>query len=52
MAMCYQKIGALEECSLYVEACLLNLNACFKHNIEEFPNERLKKYKYECKAHM
>lgn len=25
MAMCYQKIGALEECSLYLEGCLMNI---------------------------
>lgn len=28
MALCYQKVGALEECALYIEACILNMKLC------------------------
>lgn len=52
MAMCYQKIGALDECALYLEGCLLNLSSCFAANLEQNPEEKLKKMKYECKVHM
>lgn len=52
MAMCYQKIGALEECSLYLEGCLMNIVSCFSEDLSDAPEEKLKKLKYECKAHM
>ncbi len=52
MAMCYQKIGALEECALYLEGCILKLDSCFAEDLSSNPEELLKKLKYECKAHM
>ena len=52
MAMCYQKIGALEEWSLYLEGCLMNIVSCFSEDLSDAPEEKLKKLKYECKAHM
>ena len=53
MALCYQKLGALEECAVCLEGCLLNINSSFL--VPKFHNEpsrRLKKLKYECKIHM
>ena len=58
MAMCYQseflmsEIGALEECALHLEGCMLNLQECFPGNLDDHPDEKVKKVKYECKAHM
>ena len=42
----------MEECSLYLEGCILNLNGCFDIDLDENPEEKLKKVKYQCKAHM
>ena len=47
MALCYQKVGALDECALYIEACILNMKLCLQDEKDE-----MKKVKYECKAHM
>ena len=45
-------MGALEECSLYLEGCILNLNGCFAIDLDDHPEEKLKKMKYAAKAHM
>ena len=46
------EIGALEECALHLEGCMLNLQDCFPENLDDHPDEKVKKVKYECKAHM
>lgn len=53
MALCFQKLGALEECALCIEASLQTLNSPFL--LPKFsgdPAKKLKRLKYECKAHM
>ena len=53
MAMCYQKIGALEECAICLEGCLININSQFlAPKFNSNPAKKLKKLKYECKIHM
>lgn len=53
MALCYQKLGALEECAVCLEGCLLNINSSFlAPKFHSEPTRRLKKLKYECKIHM
>ena len=57
MALCFQKLGALEECALCLEAALQTLNSPFlslKLNDQENadPGKKLKRLKYECKTHM
>lgn len=59
MALCFQKLGALEECALCLEASLQTLNSPFlnlKLNQEPGavtdPSKKLKRLKYECKTHM
>ena len=55
MALCYQKLGALDECAVCLEKCLAYLKA---DKIQEFfndpnqPSLRLKLHKYACKTHM
>lgn len=53
MALCFQKLGALEECALCLEASLQTINSPFL--LSKFsgdPAKKLKRLKYECKAHM
>lgn len=59
MALCFQKLGALEECALCLEAALQTLNSPFvslKLNLESGsytdPAKKLKRLKYECKTRM
>lgn len=55
MAMCYQKLGILEECSICLEACLDHLNSEYMQayfNNPDQPSLRLKMLKYKCKTHM
>jgi hypothetical protein len=67
MALCFQKLGALEECALCLEASLQTLNSQFLSLklLEEpiidplsgyeqpvDPSRKLKRLKYECKTHM
>jgi tetratricopeptide (TPR) repeat protein len=55
MAMCYQKLGILEECSICLEACLEHLESDYMQNYfnnPEQPSLRLKMLKYKCKTHM
>jgi len=61
MALCFQKLGALEECALCLEASLQTLNSPFlslklEGNGSEGsfidPAKKLKRLKYECKTHM
>ena len=53
MALCFQKMGALEECALCLDACLHQINS--QYLLPKFsgkPTRKLKKIKYECKIHM
>lgn len=59
MALCFQKLGALEECALCLEASLQTLSSPFltlKPEPDPFggidPSKLLKRLKYECKTHM
>ena len=55
MAMCYQKLGILEECSICLEACIDHLDSDYLQkyfNNPEQPSLRLKMLKYKCKTHM
>ena len=58
MALCFQKLGALEECALCLEASLQTLSSPFLslklHNNDSSsdPSKKLKRLKYECKTHM
>ena len=55
MAMCYQKLGILEECSICLEACIDHLESDYLQNYfnnPEQPSLRLKMLKYKCKTHM
>ena len=55
MALCYQKLGALDDCSVCLEQCLKYLGSEF---IQDFfndisqPSLKLKMLKYKCKTHM
>ena len=55
MALCYQKLGVLDECASCLEKCLKYLKS---EKIKEYfydvanPGLRLKLLKYECKTHM
>lgn len=55
MALCYQKLGVLDECAACLELCLKYLQAeqvyGFFHD-ESQPALRLKYLKYKCKVHM
>ena len=37
MAMCYQKLGALDECALYLEGCIMNVESCFAKDLTDAP---------------
>lgn len=55
MAMCYQKLGILEECSICLEACIDHLDSDYLQKYfsnPEQPSLRLKMLKYKCKTHM
>lgn len=51
-------MGALEECALCIEGCLININSTFliqNNNYftpQQIAEQKLKKLKYECRAHM
>lgn len=55
MALCYQKLGVLDECAVCLDKCLQYLKT---EQIQEFfndpyqPSLRLKLLKYRCKTHM
>ena len=55
MAMCYQKLGILEECSICLEACIDHLESDYLQKYflnPEQPSLKLKMLKYKCKTHM
>lgn len=58
MALCFQKLGALEECALCLEASLQTLSSPFvslkleANGSDVDPAKKLKRLKYECKTHM
>lgn len=55
MAMCYQKLGILEDCAICLEACLANLSSQYLQdyfNDPNVPSLKLKLLKYKCKTHM
>jgi len=55
MAMCYQKLGILEECALCLEGCLVSLNSEYLLSYfmdPKIPSLKLKMLKYKCKTHM
>ena len=53
MALCFQKMGALEECALCLDACLHQINSQYlAPTFSKKPTKKLKKLKYECKIHM
>jgi tetratricopeptide (TPR) repeat protein len=55
MAMCYQKLGILEECSICLEACIDHLDSDYLQKYFSNPDQpslRLKMLKYKCKTHM
>ena len=53
MALCFQKMGALEECSLCLDACLTQLSSPHVERVYRGdPPRKLKRLKYECKIHM
>ena len=55
MALCYQKLGVLDECAQCLEKCLKYLQT---QSIQQFFNDpyqpglKLKLLKYKCKSHM
>jgi hypothetical protein len=55
MALCFQKLGVLDECAVCLEKCLVYLKA---DQIQEFfndpfqPSLKVKLLKYTCKTHM
>lgn len=53
MALCFQKMGAIEECSLCLDACISQVNQPNMLKLyNQSPAMKLKKLKYECKMHM
>jgi len=53
MALCFQKMGALEECSLCLDACLTQISSPYVERLyKSDPPRKLKRLKYECKIHM
>lgn len=54
MALCYQKLSALEECSLCLEGALLNLDMALAPLVDRSASVAMqfKRLKIECKLHM
>ena len=55
MALCYQKLGVLDECAACLELCLKHLQQESVHayfHDESQPALKLKYLKYKCKTHM
>ena len=55
MALCYQKLGVLDECANCLEQCLVYLNSEYVQdyfNDPMNPSLKLKMLKYKCKTHM
>ena len=55
MALCYQKLGVLEECAVSLEQCLTYLQSEFVQDFFNDPSQpslKLKMLKYKCKTHM
>lgn len=55
MALCYQKLGVLDECAMCLEKCLKYLASDYIQkyfNDPAQPSLRLKMLKYKCKTHM
>jgi uncharacterized protein YuzB (UPF0349 family) len=55
MALCYQKMGILDECAAYLQKCIKFIDseaiiAFFQD--EKQPSLQLKLLKYKCKTHM
>ena len=55
MALCYQKLGVLDECASSLQQCLQYVNSDY---VQDYfsdpanPSLRLKMLKYKCKTHM
>lgn len=55
MALCYQKLGVLDECAQCLEKCLAYLGSEYVQdyfNDPANPSLKLKMLKYKCKTHM
>lgn len=55
MALCYQKLGVLDECANCLEQCLGYLTSEYIQDYFNDPNNpslKLKMLKYKCKTHM
>ena len=52
MALCYQKLGQLEECALCLETCLEHLGTDYVRLNDKSMAMRLTKLKLECKVRM
>ena len=53
MAMCYQKLGQLEECALCLEKCLSRLNYKKYQSLKDKSiSQRINKLKFECRLHL
>ena len=55
MALCYQKLGVLDECAACLEQCLTYLVSDYVQeyfNDPATPSLKLKMLKYKCKTHM
>ena len=52
MALCYQKLGQLEECALCLETCLDHLGTEYLSLSNKSIAMRLIKLKFECKIRM
>ncbi|CAG9310536.1 unnamed protein product [Blepharisma stoltei] len=55
-ALCFQKLGLLDDCASYLDGCLYNIKSKFlvttdKNKSNTLAN-KLKKAKYECRAHI
>ena len=53
MAMCYQKLGQLQECALCLETCLDQLNFKKYQSLKDKSiSSRVHKLKFECRLHL
>jgi tetratricopeptide (TPR) repeat protein len=53
MAMCYQKLGQLEECSLCLETCLEQLDSKLYESLKDKSiSQRINKLKLESRIHL
>ena len=53
MAMCYQKLGQLQECALCLQTCMEHLNFKLYGNLKDKSiSTRIHKLKFECRLHL